>query len=235
MQGSGAAVAGRVLSIEQRDRTDGEVTERVADLTIVTDAGVVRTFTLGPGVGVRLAEPEMRGELSQYLDLVGSTRAQDVRRLRIGTSGTGSRDLFVSYVSEVPVWKSTYRLVIPSTGTRAPFLQGWAIVDNTLGEDWTDVELSLVAGRTAVLRAADLAAALHPPARRAAAEHGPAHAADARRHDADLREVRGGCGCRREATSARGARHGVVGRPPSAPPPAPPAARVAATRQRERA
>jgi len=146
VQGGGAAVAGRVLSIEQRDRTDGEITERVADLTIVTDAGVLRTFTLGPGVGVRLAEPEMRGELSQYLDLVGSTRAQDVRRLRIGTSGTGARDLFVSYVSEVPVWKSTYRLVIPSTGPRAPFLQGWAIVDNTLGEDWTDVELSLVAG-----------------------------------------------------------------------------------------
>ncbi len=89
VQGSGAAVAGRVLSIEQRDRTDGEVTERVADLTIVTDAGVVRTFTLGPGVGVRIAEPEMRGELTQYLDLVGSARAQDVRRLQIGTSGTG--------------------------------------------------------------------------------------------------------------------------------------------------
>ena len=52
----------------------------------------------------------------------------------------------MSYVSEVPVWKSTYRLVIPSSGDRAPFLQGWAIVDNTLGEDWTDVELALVAG-----------------------------------------------------------------------------------------
>jgi hypothetical protein len=25
-------------------------------------------------------------------------------------------------------------------------LQGWAIVDNTIGEDWKDVQLSLVAG-----------------------------------------------------------------------------------------
>ena len=25
-------------------------------------------------------------------------------------------------------------------------LQGWAVVDNTIGEDWNDVELSLVAG-----------------------------------------------------------------------------------------
>jgi len=146
MHATGAPVVGRILSLEERQRTAAGATETRQELTIVTDAGLVRTFTLGPGVGIRLAEAEMRGELSQYLDLVGSTRARDVRRLRIGTTGTGTRDLLVSYVSEVPVWKSTYRLVIPSTGGRAPFLQGWAIVDNTLGEDWSDVELALVAG-----------------------------------------------------------------------------------------
>ena len=55
--------------------------------------------------------------------------------------------MFVSYVSEVPVWKATYRLVLPSaTEPRKPLIQGWAIVDNTVGEDWENVELSLVAG-----------------------------------------------------------------------------------------
>ncbi|AMY08844.1 hypothetical protein LuPra_02050 [Luteitalea pratensis] len=146
VQAGSAAIVGRILSLEERQRTADGATETRQELTIVTDAGLVRTFTLGPAIGIRLAEAEMRGELSQYLDLVGSTRARDVRRLRIGTTGSGVRDLLVSYVSEVPVWKSTYRLVIPSAGNRAPFLQGWAIVDNTLGEDWTDVELSLVAG-----------------------------------------------------------------------------------------
>ncbi len=143
---AGAVVTGRVLSLQERQRTVDGASELVQDLTIVTDAGLVRTFPLGSGVGVRLAEADTRGQLTQYLDLVASTRAQDVRRLRIATAGTGTRQLLVSYVSEVPVWKSTYRLVIPSTGGRAPFLQGWAIVDNTLGEDWTDVQLSLVAG-----------------------------------------------------------------------------------------
>src|SRR5262249_49224629 len=37
--------------------------------------------------------------------------------------------------------------VLPaSTEQRKPLLQGWAIVDNTVGEDWESVELSLVAG-----------------------------------------------------------------------------------------
>ena len=50
----------------------------------------------------------------------------------------------MSYISEVPVWKCTYRIVVPREGK--PLLQGWAIVDNTVGEDWKNVELSLVAG-----------------------------------------------------------------------------------------
>jgi hypothetical protein len=36
--------------------------------------------------------------------------------------------------------------VLPANGKDQPLLQGWAIVDNTVGEDWTNVELSLVAG-----------------------------------------------------------------------------------------
>jgi hypothetical protein len=43
-----------------------------------------------------------------------------------------------------PVWKSSYRLIF---GEKAPMLEGWAIVDNTTGEDWTKVQLSLVSGR----------------------------------------------------------------------------------------
>jgi hypothetical protein len=66
--------------------------------------------------------------------------------MTIAAVGTGVRDMLVSYVSEVPVWKTTYRIVMPSKSGGKPMLQGWAIVDNTVGEDWNDVELSLVAG-----------------------------------------------------------------------------------------
>ena len=64
----------------------------------------------------------------------------------LNATGTGTRRLFVSYISEVPIWKSTYRLVLPEAAGEKPRLQGWAIVDNTIGEDWTNVQLSLVAG-----------------------------------------------------------------------------------------
>ena len=66
--------------------------------------------------------------------------------MNISTAGTGERSLYVSYISEVPIWKTTYRIVLPSKSDKKPLLQGWAIVDNTVGEDWDGVELSLVAG-----------------------------------------------------------------------------------------
>jgi hypothetical protein len=69
-----------------------------------------------------------------------------VRRITISTTGTGERNLYVSYISEVPIWKTTYRIVLPTKPEKKPLLQGWAIVDNTVGEDWDNVELSLVAG-----------------------------------------------------------------------------------------
>ncbi len=46
----------------------------------------------------------------------------------------------------MPVWKSTYRIILPEKASDKPLLQGWAIVDNTIGEDWRDVQLSLIAG-----------------------------------------------------------------------------------------
>jgi hypothetical protein len=140
-----ASATGRLLSVEQRElpiKGDQKIT--VDEISLVSDAGEVRTFDLTPATSVRIAEKDLNEEVSRYMHLLASTRDQDVRRLTISTAGSGQRDLLVSYISEVPIWKSTYRIVVPKEGK--PLLQGWAIVDNTVGEDWNNVELSLVAG-----------------------------------------------------------------------------------------
>jgi hypothetical protein len=135
------------LSVDAQTRTSNGATTSVDTVTVVTDAGEMRTVALEPGVSVRILDRGLSEDVSKYLSVVASARERDVRRLSIAASGTGDRDLFVSYVSEVPVWKATYRLVVPDAGdARKPLLQGWAIVDNTVGEDWTNVQMSLVAG-----------------------------------------------------------------------------------------
>ena len=146
---------GRLLSVESRDlfsddsQEDGGAKTRPVHedrISLMTDAGELRTFRLTPATSVRIVEQDLNQEVSRYLGLVASSRAEDVRRMTISTAGDGERNLRVSYISEVPVWKSTYRIVLPNHSGAKPLLQGWAIVDNTVGEDWDNVELSLIAG-----------------------------------------------------------------------------------------
>jgi len=142
---SGAStITGRLLSVERKTRIAGGTTLEVDYLSLLADNGELRTTELTPAFSVKLLDRGLPGKMDRFLDVVSAGREADVRRMVISTSGTGDRSLFVSYISEVPVWKTTYRVVLSSKAK--PLLQGWAIVDNTVGEDWEKVELSLVAG-----------------------------------------------------------------------------------------
>jgi len=147
VRSAAASAAGKLLSVEKFRKQDsrGNFSD-VTEFSVVSDGGDLRTFELSPAITVRLAERDLNDEVGKYLNLVGSSRAADVRRLTLTAAGSGEREIFVSYISEVPVWKSTYRILMPEKAGDKPLLQGWAVVDNTIGEDWNDVELSLVAG-----------------------------------------------------------------------------------------
>lgn len=139
-------ISGRLLSVERKTRINGGTTLEVDYIALITEAGEVKTTEVSPSFSVRLLDRGLPAKVERFLDLVSSAREADVRRMVISTQGSGERNLFVSYISEVPVWKSTYRIVLNSKNGQKPLLQGWAIVDNTVGEDWEKVELSLVAG-----------------------------------------------------------------------------------------
>ena len=142
-----SSATGRLLSVDKvrRSNSKGDFVD-VTEFSIVSDAGEMRNFELGPATSVRLAERDLNDEVGRYLSLIGSSRARDLRRMTLSATGTGDRDIFVSYISEVPIWKSTYRIIFSDKANEKPVLQGWAIVDNTVGEDWKDVQLSLIAG-----------------------------------------------------------------------------------------
>lgn len=69
-------------------------------------------------------------------------------------SSSGHHRLHVSYAVPTPTWKASYRLVLddaraPASAASAEargLLQGWATVNNTSGEDWQRVRLTLVTG-----------------------------------------------------------------------------------------
>ncbi len=155
------SLAGRILAVEIRI-TPASATQPAAQpaterhlLTIASDLGDTRTFELTPATTVRLLDAPLRADLTRYLELLDRNRSQCLRHLTLSNQGTGTRDLRISYLSEVPIWKSTYRILFTDPAPAATTasgaketatLQGWSVVDNTTGEDWTHVHLSLIAG-----------------------------------------------------------------------------------------
>ena len=61
--------------------------------------------------------------------------------MKIGLSGAATHRLKLSYVTESPSWKPSYRLVMNKPGKVD--VQGWAVVDNTSGEDWNRIKLGV--------------------------------------------------------------------------------------------
>jgi hypothetical protein len=61
--------------------------------------------------------------------------------MNIGLDPAGSHKLKLSYVTEAPSWKPSYRVVLGQNGKVE--LEAWAIVDNTSGEDWNNVRLGV--------------------------------------------------------------------------------------------
>ena len=61
--------------------------------------------------------------------------------MEIKLPGPRPHQLKLSYVTEAPAWKPSYRVVLGEG--KSVQLVGWAVVDNTSGEDWKSVKLGV--------------------------------------------------------------------------------------------
>lgn len=115
-------LAGRLLSFEVRTTpgpTDNAPSTEKHFVTIASESGDIRTFELTPATTVRLLDTPLRTDLTRYLHLLDGNRNQALRHLTLfdkaPSASRSARDLRVSYLSEVPIWKSTYRILFTDT------------------------------------------------------------------------------------------------------------------------
>jgi len=139
--GAGDA-AGTIISarvVLESDKSQREV------LVLLMDSGDIRSFDLGAASAVKLSDPKLQSQLTAYLTVLNQSHARDRRSVYIDAVGSGPRKLTASYMTPAAVWKSSYRLMFGAAGE--PTLEGWAIVDNTTGDDWSNVRLAVVSGK----------------------------------------------------------------------------------------
>jgi hypothetical protein len=113
------------------------------ELLLLMANGELRTADPAAASGLHFVDAKLQTQFQDYLQIVSRSRDLEKRTVTIESQGEASR-VTASYVVPTPIWKSSYRLVF-GEGPQ-PLLEGWAIVDNTTGEDWAGVNLSLVSG-----------------------------------------------------------------------------------------
>ena len=135
--------AGIILGARQESAEEKQ--PPLEQVTLLLDAGELRTYDLAAITGVRFTDPVVQAQLQAYLASLVVGRSKEKRSVYIDSTQAQSRRISATYVVPTPVWKSSYRLIFAASAE--PMLEGWAIVDNTSGEDWTKVRLALVSGR----------------------------------------------------------------------------------------
>ncbi len=170
----GEVVSGTIMGVEQR-RVAGGANQPAFDswfLNLLTASGV-RSVGVNDIASFELLDKDLAGELTKALAALAEYRADRTKSVQVRFSGngvSGSRPVVVGYVHEMPVWKTSYRLVLPDDSGRViqpsqssipganandakpasakgVNLQGWAIVENNTDEDWSGVRLALVSGQ----------------------------------------------------------------------------------------
>ena len=143
MNYGGAVVKGTILS--GRLAAAGQDQGQRQELTLLLDSGEIKIVALENASGLKLEDARAREQLAAVLRAYTQSRSAEKRSVFIDAAGQGARTLAARYVVPAPVWKSSYRLTLPETGEA--MLEGWAIVENNTGEDWSKVELTVVSGK----------------------------------------------------------------------------------------
>ena len=141
-------ILGTILGVEKKTEAipDGQARRVIEQeyLNLLTDDGF-RSLPFMQVQRVKLLDATLNAELQQALSVLASNHDAQKKTVSITFDGAGSRQARVAYLTETPVWKTSYRLVLDED--KAPYLQGWAIVENQTQQDWREVKLSLVSGR----------------------------------------------------------------------------------------
>ena len=145
----GPGITGSILSVAAIEtalpNSGGTLTRH--RLTVATALGI-ESVTLEDAGAVEFTSEHLRSQVATALAAIAAARVQDRRSVQLGLAAGGARRVSFGFVTPVPVWKVSYRLIVPADGVDGPAqLQGFAVVENLSGRAWKDVEVVLTAGQ----------------------------------------------------------------------------------------
>lgn len=143
-------------------------------LTLRSDDGTIRQIPLDEATELRFVDETDRAAVARGLDALRAASRALTLDVTLSSTRADPREVRLGWLQPAPIWKTAWRVEDDDDGLQ---LTGWAVVENTTGQDWDSVELTLATGAVQALQAQlydrleaarKLAAPMHEPALAAA-------------------------------------------------------------------
>ncbi|HDZ18520.1 MAG TPA: hypothetical protein ENH75_09530 [archaeon] len=150
--GGAKKVTGKIMGIEYVEKLSKveKITEKI--LILLQDDEVITKYNFSEIRSFEIINEEIKKDLKFFLDTVIAGKKKDAKKIIINCESGGDdnveRNIFVSYIREAPIWKTSYRLIMSKKQAMEQrcLISGWGLIENTTNQDWDEIKLSLVAG-----------------------------------------------------------------------------------------
>jgi len=148
----GKTIVGTIIGIEEIEKMNKNEKTVEKLLILLQENDEISKFNFSDFKSFDILNEDIKKDLKFFLDTVISGKKKDAKKIKINCESGGDdeveRIVFVYYIRESPIWKTSYRLIMSKEQAQDEkcLLSGWSLIENTTNQDWEDVELSLVAG-----------------------------------------------------------------------------------------
>ncbi|MBN8290755.1 hypothetical protein JI664_02140 [Rhodobacter sp. NTK016B] len=119
-------------------------------LNLQAEDGTLHSFEMDDALGVRFADAADQATLTDALRAWRASANPRRVELSLDSDDRTPRDVGLVYLQDAPLWRTAWRAVDTEDGIR---LIGWAVVENTTGIDWDDIQLTLATGSVRAIEA----------------------------------------------------------------------------------
>ena len=117
-------------------------------LSLRDSAGTLRQILLDEATEITFSDATDRAGIGQGLEALRQNARALVLDVRLTSTQDAPRPVQLGWLQPAPVWKTAWRA---EDGPDGLHLTGWAVVENTTGQDWDDVTLTLATGAVQAL------------------------------------------------------------------------------------
>lgn len=148
----GKTIVGTIIGIEEIEKMNKNEKTVEKLLILLQENDEISKFNFSDFKSFNILNEDIKKDLKFFLDTVISGKKKDAKKIKINCESGGDdeveRIVFVYYIRESPIWKTSYRLIMSKEQAQEEkcLLLGWSLIENTTNQDWENVELSLVAG-----------------------------------------------------------------------------------------